>query len=568
MTSKNPSYNYKTRQSWPINLKAGNGDGMYGSDRERWRPRFRNDGEVIPNRVYVGGLGHYISENDLHDLFSKFGKVDHVGIITDGDRSKGYGFITFSSTEVVSKLLNQVETEPLEVRGRVLLLGPARQRRGHLWDNVDSGWKYSTGKSTVDAKQENFQESATSVAGVVTNVDSTSGESLNLDSNNALTKEMPTYEMNYNSSVTQPLAYMSDMSSNQYYYRNVAYNSQQPQSHQNVMQPYVDPSYMTMPLQQYSPYQYDMGSSIASIPYYPYQYNGPYSPQYSYNINPVVGPTANQEVSPSTGSFIYPIPYPANCYYGPGVQMPYYENPVYQASSYSSYVTGHYEGGMVQQTQNQSVVLDQSPVTPVPINDDNVPDGLADSGFHDTTRGNEESFINGKYEFGSTGKVLNKSSVEENELKDEKRMNAVSTVINFRNNGSGKFEEGNFTKLKSNDMKVDKSYVQLRNVGGYSTDRDPRMHPSPYKTFATFTGNPAPRCFPLGTRSVQGGGRNERGYGRGASVSRGTGDKVLLKKKIVKKDGQVDVTSQKQSATMKNGEEKVEVSLLNLDINK
>merc|ERR1711915_505277 len=190
--------------------------------------------------------------------------------------------------------------------------------------------------------------------------------------------------------------------------------------------------------------------------------------------------------------------------------------------------------------------------TPVPINDDNVPDGLADSGFHDTTRGNEESFINGKYEFGSTGKVLNKSSVEENELKDEKRTNAVSTVINFRNNGSGKFEEGNFTKLKSNDMKVDKSYVQLRNVGGYSTDRDPRMHPSPYKTFATFTG----------------GVRNERGYGRGASVSRGTGDKVLLKKKIVKKDGQVDATSQKQSATMKNGEEKVEVSLLNLDINK
>merc|ERR1712228_755963 len=116
-------------------------------------------------------------------------------------------------------------------------------------------------------------------------------------------------------------------------------------------------------------------------------------------------------------------------------------------------------------------------------------------------------------------------------------------------------EESNFTKLKRNDR-------------GYFADRDPRMHPSPYKTFATFTGNPAPRCFPLGTRSVQGGVRNERGYGRGASLSRGTGDKVLLKKKIVKKDGQVDVTSQKQSATMKNGEEIVEVSLLNLDINK
>ena len=565
MTSKNPSYNYKTRPSWPINLKAGNGDGMYGSDRERWRPRFRNDREVIPNRVYVGGLGQYISEKDLHDLFSKYGKVDHVGIITDGDRSKGYGFITFSSTEVVSKLLNQVETEPLEVRGRVLLLGPARQRRGHLWENVDNGWKYSTGKSTIDSNQENFQESSTSVAGGGTNADITPGESLNPGSYNALTKEMPINEMNYNSSVTQPLAYMSTQ---QYYYQNIAYNSQQPHSQQNAMQPYADPSYMTMPLQQYSPYQYDMGSSIASIPYYPYQYNGPYSPQYSYNINPVVGASATQEVSPSTGSFMYPIPYPANCYYGPGVQVPYYENPAYQASSYSSYVTGHYEGGMVHQTPNQPVILDQSPVTPVHINDDNVPEGLADSGFHDT-RGNEESINDGKYEFGSTGKVLNKSSIEANELKDEKSMNAVaSTVKNFRNNGSGKLEEGNFTKLKTNDMKVDKSYVQLSNVGGYSTGRDPRMHPSPYKTFATYTGNPAPRCFPLGTRSVQGGVRNERGYGRGASVSRGTGDKVLLKKKIVKKDGQGDGNSQKQSSTMINEEEKVEVALLNLDIKK
>merc|ERR1712228_168825 len=114
-------------------------------------------------------------------------------------------------------------------------------------------------------------------------------------------------------------------------------------------------------------------------------------------------------------------------------------------------------------------------------------------------------------------------------------------------------EESNFTKLKRNDR-------------GYFADRDPRMHPSPYKTFATFTGNPAPRCFPLGTRSVQGGVRNERGYGRGADVSRGIGDRMLLKKKVVKKESQSDLSSQKQSAAIKCEEEKVEVALLNLDI--
>lgn len=36
-------------------------------------------------RLYVGGLGHTVSEKDLRDRFGKFGKVSDVEIITRKD---------------------------------------------------------------------------------------------------------------------------------------------------------------------------------------------------------------------------------------------------------------------------------------------------------------------------------------------------------------------------------------------------------------------------------------------------------------------------------------------------
>src|SRR5260370_36107010 len=48
-------------------------------------------------KLYVGNLPYNTSEDDLRNLFSQYGNVDSVAIITDRDtgRSKGFGFVEY-----------------------------------------------------------------------------------------------------------------------------------------------------------------------------------------------------------------------------------------------------------------------------------------------------------------------------------------------------------------------------------------------------------------------------------------------------------------------------------------
>jgi RNA recognition motif-containing protein len=52
-------------------------------------------------KLYVGNLAHNISEDQLRDAFTRFGKPDSARIITDrtSGQSKGFGFVEFSSDE-------------------------------------------------------------------------------------------------------------------------------------------------------------------------------------------------------------------------------------------------------------------------------------------------------------------------------------------------------------------------------------------------------------------------------------------------------------------------------------
>ena len=96
----------------------------------------RDEGELVLNRIYVGGLGDQIVDKDLFYYFSEFGEVSHVGIITGGGYSKGYGFVTFHCQEVVRNLLEGVDGEKLVLKGRRLNIGPARLRQGQ-----GQGWR-------------------------------------------------------------------------------------------------------------------------------------------------------------------------------------------------------------------------------------------------------------------------------------------------------------------------------------------------------------------------------------------------------------------------------------------
>jgi len=79
----------------------------------------------MAKKVFVGNLSFQTTDNDLNDLFSQFGEVESVSIITDRDtgRSKGFGFVAMGD-ESAEKAISQLNGT--ELNGRALTVNEAR----------------------------------------------------------------------------------------------------------------------------------------------------------------------------------------------------------------------------------------------------------------------------------------------------------------------------------------------------------------------------------------------------------------------------------------------------------
>ena len=79
----------------------------------------------MAKKIFVGNLSFQTSENDLNDLFTQFGEVESVNIITDRDtgRSKGFGFVAMGDDNA-EKAISQLNGK--ELNGRALTVNEAR----------------------------------------------------------------------------------------------------------------------------------------------------------------------------------------------------------------------------------------------------------------------------------------------------------------------------------------------------------------------------------------------------------------------------------------------------------
>jgi RNA recognition motif-containing protein len=78
--------------------------------------------------IYVSNLSFHTSEEDLKDLFSKFGTVTSAKIIMDREtnRSRGFAFIEMPSDEEGNKALSGLNGK--EIQGRPLSVSLAREK--------------------------------------------------------------------------------------------------------------------------------------------------------------------------------------------------------------------------------------------------------------------------------------------------------------------------------------------------------------------------------------------------------------------------------------------------------
>lgn len=73
---------------------------------------------TTPSVLFVGGLAWNTTDNTLRDAFAKFGVVEDAEVKKDRDtnRSRGFGFVTFTSRAAAEKAVAEMNNTELDGR--------------------------------------------------------------------------------------------------------------------------------------------------------------------------------------------------------------------------------------------------------------------------------------------------------------------------------------------------------------------------------------------------------------------------------------------------------------------
>lgn len=85
---------------------------------------------MASNKLFVGGLSWNTDDNGLREAFEAYGEVTDAKVITDRDtgRSRGFGFVTFASSDDAQNAVEEMNGASLD--GRTLNVNEAHDRRG------------------------------------------------------------------------------------------------------------------------------------------------------------------------------------------------------------------------------------------------------------------------------------------------------------------------------------------------------------------------------------------------------------------------------------------------------
>ena len=80
----------------------------------------------MAQKLYVGNLPFSVTSDELQNLFSQYGEVHSVNLITDRDtgRPRGFGFVEMDNADSAIEALNGHELD-----GRALNVNVAKERQ-------------------------------------------------------------------------------------------------------------------------------------------------------------------------------------------------------------------------------------------------------------------------------------------------------------------------------------------------------------------------------------------------------------------------------------------------------
>lgn len=84
------------------------------------------------NKLFVGNLPYSITNPQLEELFSKYGKIVSVKIITDkfSGQSKGFGFVEMETEEAAGEAIKNLNGTDMEGRAMIVNVARPQEDRG------------------------------------------------------------------------------------------------------------------------------------------------------------------------------------------------------------------------------------------------------------------------------------------------------------------------------------------------------------------------------------------------------------------------------------------------------
>ncbi|CAI9778866.1 unnamed protein product [Fraxinus pennsylvanica] len=106
----------------------------------------------MSTKLFIGGLSYGTDDQSLRDAFSSFGDVVEARVITDRDtgRSRGFGFVNYSTEECANSALSAMDGQELNGRNIRVSYANERQPRNNFGGNPGGGFRGGFGDGAND----------------------------------------------------------------------------------------------------------------------------------------------------------------------------------------------------------------------------------------------------------------------------------------------------------------------------------------------------------------------------------------------------------------------------------
>lgn len=109
------------------------------------------------SKLFVGGLAYGTDDHYLREAFIGFGEVTEARVIMDREtgRSRGFGFVSFTSDEEANNAMSSMDGK--ELQGRVVRVNYATERTGGFRGGGGGGYGYGGGPGAYGGGGNNYR---------------------------------------------------------------------------------------------------------------------------------------------------------------------------------------------------------------------------------------------------------------------------------------------------------------------------------------------------------------------------------------------------------------------------